>query len=564
MNVEHQSVTLRRVRGLDTNESHREVNGSRQTFELGVMTAIAESLAPSAAPIATQKAGRREWIGLAVLALPCLIYSMDLMVFELAVPRLTVALKPSSAQLLWIADIYGFILAGLLVPMGTLGDRIGRRKLLLIGAAAFGLASIAAAFTTSAGALIAARAVQGVAGATIAPSTLSLIRNMFLDDNERTTAIGVWITSYSIGGVIGPVIGGVLLDRFWWGSVLLIGVPVMVLLLAVGPVLLPEYRDPSVGRIDLPSAALSLAAVLLVIFGVKQVALANHYSLSLATIAAGAACGALFVRRQQSLAEPVFDVRLFRDRAFSAALTSYALVTLAAFGIFFFLGQYLQLVKQLSPLAAGFATLPAFLGFIFGSFTTPVLTRRSTPGAVMIGGLGLAVAGFTLLGLARVSTPLPLLVAAMFIYTSGLSPVFTLATDLIVGAAPPARAGAAAALSETSSELGGALGIALLGSFGTAVYRTTMTVGMPAGVPTPLADEARSTIGGAIDAANRLSPGDHAALSSAAREAFTHAMNATAWICVAILVATAIGLFFALHPFRALHPLRDGRRVDEL
>jgi MFS transporter, DHA2 family, multidrug resistance protein len=522
------------------------------------MTAIAETLASSEPPTISQRAGRREWIGLAVIALPCLIYSMDLTVFELAVPRLTIDLKPSSAQLLWIVDIYGFVLAGLLIPMGTLGDRIGRRKLLLIGAAAFGGASVAAAFTKSPGALIAARAVLGVAGATIAPSTLSLIRNMFLDAEQRTRAIGVWITSYSLGGVIGPIIGGVLLDHFWWGSVLLIGVPVMVLLLAVGPVLLPEYRDPSVGRIDVLSAALSLAAVLLVIFGVKQITLANTYLLPAATIAAGLVAGALFVRRQQTLAEPVIDVRLFHDRAFSAALIAYTLVTLAAFGIFFFLGQYLQLVQGLSPLAAGVATLPAFMGFIVGSFAAPALTRRFSPGAVMIAGLALAIVGFTLLAVTGVSTPLPVLIVAMFVYTSGLSPVFTLATDLIVGAAPPARAGAASALSETGSELGGALGIALLGSFGTAIYRSAMTKAIPTNIPTQLANEARATIGGAIAAANRLSPVDHAVLSDAAREAFTRAMNATAWICVAILVATAIGLFVALHP------LRDARRIDAL
>jgi len=324
----------------------------------------------------------------------------------------------------------------------------------------------------------------------------------------------------------------------------------MVLLLAVGPLLLPEYRDPTVGRVDVRSAAFSLAAVLLMICGVKQFALANAYPLALAAIAAGLAFGVLFVRRHQSLAEPVIDVRPFRGRAFSAALIAYALVTLAAFGIFFFLGQYLQLVKQLSPLAAGFATLPAFIGFIIGSFTTPALARRFAPGAVMIGGLALAVVGFTLIGEARVSTPMPVIAAAMFIYTSGLSPVFTLATELIVGAA--------AALSETSSELGGALGIALLGSFGTAIYRTTVARQMPSGVPTQLAAGARSTIGGAIEAANRLSARDNAALSSAARQAFTHAMNITAWLCVAILIATAIGLWFALHP------LREGRRIHEL
>jgi MFS transporter, DHA2 family, multidrug resistance protein len=190
------------------------------------------------------RAGRREWIGLAVLALACVLYSMDLTVLHLAVPEISADLEPSSAQLLWIVDIYGFLLAGSLITMGTLGDRIGRRRLLLIGAAAFGLASVLAAFSWSAEMLIAARALLGVAGATLAPSTLSLIRSMFLDPRQRTFAIGVWITSFSAGAVVGPPIGGVLLEFFWWGSVFLLAVPVMALLLLLGPLLLPEFRDP--------------------------------------------------------------------------------------------------------------------------------------------------------------------------------------------------------------------------------------------------------------------------------------------------------------------------------
>src|SRR5215216_3710050 len=210
----------------------------------------------------TARAGRREWIGLAVIALPCLLYSMDLTVLYLAVPKLSADLAPSSAQLLWIVDIYGFFVAGSLITMGTLGDRIGRRRLLLIGAAAFGVASVLAAFSTSAVMLIATRALLGFAGATLAPSTLSLIRNMFLDDKQRTVAISIWITSYSAGAAIGPPLGGLLLEYFWWGSVFLLAVPVMALLLILGPILLPEFRDPEAGRFDLPSAALSLVAVL--------------------------------------------------------------------------------------------------------------------------------------------------------------------------------------------------------------------------------------------------------------------------------------------------------------
>jgi DHA2 family multidrug resistance protein-like MFS transporter len=241
----------------------------------------------SATPAIASKATRREWIGLAVIALPCLLYSMDLMVLNLAVPHLSADLRPTSSQLLWIVDIYGFMIAGFLITMGTLGDRIGRRRLLLIGAAAFGVASVLAALSRSAEMLIAMRAVLGIAGATLAPSTLSLIRNMFHDPGQRTFAIGVWITSYSAGAAIGPLLGGILLQYFWWGSVFLIGVPVMVLLLVVGPVLLPEFRNPRAGRLDFLSAGQSLAAVLAVIYGLKRIAEDGPNWLSALFIAAG-------------------------------------------------------------------------------------------------------------------------------------------------------------------------------------------------------------------------------------------------------------------------------------
>ena len=260
------------------------------------------------------RATRREWVGLAVIALPCMLYSMDLTVLNLALPRLSADLRPSSSQLLWIVDIYGFLLASSLITMGTLGDRIGRRRLLLIGAAAFGVASVFAAFSTSTETLIASRALLGVAGATLAPSTLSLIRNMFLDPAQRTTAIGIWVSSYSAGAAIGPLVGGVLLDQFWWGSVFLVGVPVMALLLIVGPLLLPEFRDPEAGRLDLVSALLSLTSVLGVIYGLKRIAEDSLAWVPVASIVAGLGIGVLFVRRQIRSANPLIDLRLFPRR----------------------------------------------------------------------------------------------------------------------------------------------------------------------------------------------------------------------------------------------------------
>ena len=487
----------------------------------------------------TPRAGRREWVGLAVIALPCLLYSMDLTVLFLAVPHLSAALQPSSTQLLWITDIYGFLLAGSLITMGTLGDRIGRRRLLLVGAGAFGAASILAAFSTSPGRLIAARALLGVAGATLAPSTLSLLRTMFADPRQRTVAISVWITSFSAGAAIGPLLGGALLERYWWGSVFLLAVPVMALLLVLGPMLLPEYRDPDAGRLDLYSAGLSLAAVLLVIWGLKQLARDGLGLPPALSIVAGLVVGVVFVRRQQTLADPLLDLSLFRSPAFRAALTANVLDFFVAFAALLFLAQYLQLVLGLSPLQAGLWMLPSSLGFIVGSLLTPLLVRRARPALVMAVGMVLAAVGFGLLTQLDPAAGLAVLVAGSVAFSLGSAPMTTLATDLMVGTAPPERAGAASGISETSSEFGGALGIAVLGSIGAAVYRGQMTEAVPAAAPSQAA-AARDTLGGAVAAADQLPDQLGAALLDAAREAFTQGLRLTFAISAAVAVGIAV------------------------
>src|SRR6266699_3119605 len=458
----------------------------------------------------TLRAGRREWIGLAVLTLPCLLYAMDLTVLNLAVPHLSADLRPSSAQLLWIVDIYGFVLAGSLVTMGTLGDRIGRRRLLLTGAGAFGAASVLAAFSTSPGMLIGARALLGLAGATLAPSTLSLIRSMFADPRQRTVAVGVWIASFSAGGAIGPLAGGVLL---------------------------PEFRDPRAGRLDLPSAALSLAAVLAVIYGLKQLAQDGLGWPPVLAIVAGLVVGAVFVRRQHRLADPLLDLRLFRVPAFSAALGANLLSFFVGFGSLLFIAQYLQLVLGLSPLAAGLWMLPSSAAFIAGSLLTPVLARRVRPAFVMAAGMVLAAVGLGLLTQLDSAAGLAILVTGSVIFNLALAPVDTLATDLAVGAAPPERAGAASALAETSAEFGGALGIAFLGVIGAAIYRSQMTDALPAGIPSETAAAARDTLGGAVAAAAQLPDQLGAELLDAARQAFTQGLH----LAFAISAAAAIG-----------------------
>jgi DHA2 family multidrug resistance protein-like MFS transporter len=491
-------------------------------------------------PAAPPRAGRREWIGLGVLALPCVLYSMDLTVLNLAVPSLAADLEPTSAQLLWIVDIYGFLVAGGLITMGTLGDRIGRRRMLLIGAGAFGVASVLAAFATSSELLIAARAVLGIAGATLAPSTLSLIRNMFHDPHQRTVAIGVWVTSYSAGAAIGPPLGGILLQYFWWGSVFLVGVPVMILLLAVGPVLLPEFRDPEAPEIDLVSAFLSLAAVLSAIYGLKHMAQDGPGWWPALFLVAGLVLGVVFVRRQRTLADPLIDLRLFEAPGFGASLVTYMLATFVAFGSFFFMAQYLQLVLGMGPLEAGLWTMPFAAAFIVGSTLTPMIARRIRPGPLMAGGLAVSAIGFGILTQIGGTTGPAALVIASVVYSLGLAPAFTLSNDIIIGAAPPERAGAAAGISETSSELGGALGIAILGSVGTAVYRRLLTGGVPAGIPTEATEAASATLSGAVAAAQRLGEPLGSLLLDRAREAFTRSLEMAAAINVAVVLATAI------------------------
>lgn len=492
------------------------------------------------AAIETTRAGRREWIGLAVIALPCMLYSMDLTVLNLAVPALSADLKPSASQLLWIVDIYGFMVAGALITMGTLGDRIGRRRLLLIGAAAFGITSVLAAFSTSAGMLIATRALLGLAGATLAPSTLSLIRNMFLDPRQRTLAIGVWISSYSVGAAIGPLIGGLLLEYFWWGSVFLVNVPVMVMLLVLGPLLLPEYRDAQAGRLDLPSASLSLAAVLATIYGLKRMAEDGLAWWPALIIVAGLGIGAVFLGRQRQLADPLIDLRLFRVPAFSAALATYMLSCFVMFGVYVFIAQYLQLVQGLSPLLAGFWTMPWALAFVVGSMLTPVLARRIRPFTLVAAGLVFTAFGFALLTQAGGDRGLAVIVTFTVILSLGLAPVFTLATDMIVSAAPPERAGAASAISETSSEFGGALGIAIFGSIGTALYRSVMADVAPGGVSPEAMEAARGTLGAAVGIAGQLPAQLGTALLEASRQAFVQGLQLTAVMGSVTMIGTVI------------------------
>jgi DHA2 family multidrug resistance protein-like MFS transporter len=498
----------------------------------------------------TRKAGTREWIGLAVLALGCLLYVMDLTVLHLAVPSISEDLQPSSSQLLWIIDIYGFMVAGFLVTMGTLGDRIGRRRLLLTGSAAFGALSVLAAFSTSPEMLITSRALLGIAGATIGPGTLSLIFNMFQDPGQRARAIAIWISAFSAGSAIGPVLGGVLLEHFWWGSVFLLGLPVIALLLILGPIVLPEYKDPNANRLDLSSVVMSLVAVLSVIFGLKQVAQDGIGPVAVTTVVVGLVVGGLWVRRQLTLADPMLDVRLFRIPSFSASLVVNFLSIFVAVGYFLFVAQYLQLVLGLSPLQAGMWSVPSAVGFIVGSNVAPRIVRLLRPAYVMGAGLALSAVGLGIIAQVGGANGLAMVVLGSIVISLGLAPVLSLTTELIVGSAPPERAGAASGISETGAELGGALGISILGSIGVSIYRGELGNSLPA-LPVEATTVAKDTLGGAVAVAAHLPDGVAGSVLTIARDAFVQGMQLAAAISGVVAIAVAVFAVLVLRDVRS-------------
>jgi DHA2 family multidrug resistance protein-like MFS transporter len=492
------------------------------------------------------KATRREWIGLLVLTLPCLLIAMDMTVLHLAVPALTASLNPTSDQLLWIVDIYGFFIAGSLITMGTLGDRIGRRKLLMIGGGCFGAASVLAAFSYTPEILIFARGVLGIAGATLMPSTLSLIRSMFHNDKERSFAIAAWMTTFMVGTAAGPLLGGLVLSYFWWGAVFLLNVPVMGLLLIVAPILLPEHKAKSFGRLDLFSAALSLGSVLAIIYGVKVVAAYGFGSDALSALVFGLLGAWVFIRRQRKLADPLLDLDLLKQKTIALPIVIQTAVIFAGMAYFLFLSQALQLVIGLTPIQAGLSMLPATVAGIVGSMGAPVLMGRFKPGQVMTGALILTAAGFGMLSWPGSVVSLYVLVAGATIFSLGITPVAMICTDMVVASAPSDRAGSAAAMSETSAELGGALGIAILGSVGTAIYRDVMIEAVPTGIGNEAADAIRSTLGGAVNALHDLPAAISSDILPLARAAFTDGLQVISIICTILMVLSAIGTLFAL------------------
>jgi DHA2 family multidrug resistance protein-like MFS transporter len=493
---------------------------------------------------APEEVGRAaRWLALSVLVLAVLLVAVDATVLGLATPYISEDLAPSGTQLLWIGDVYSFVIAGLLVSMGSLGDRIGRKKLLLTGAVAFGLVSVLNAYATSPELMILARALLGVAGATLMPSTLALIRNIFHDPRERSLAVGIWGAMASAGAAVGPVVGGFLLEHFWWGSVFLINLPVMAVLVVIGAKLIPESKNPVPGPWDLTSVGLSLVGMIGVVYAVKEAA-AHGLTWDVAVSAAiGAAALAGFVRRQLTLASPLLDMRLFRNRGFSAAVLADLLTILGLSGLVFFLSQFLQLVQGRRPFEAGLAELPAAIGAVVAGLVAGAVARRFSVRSVVAGGL--AAIGLSLAVLTTLSsqTGYPLLGAVLLVVGVGAGFSFTVTADVILSSVPKEQAGAASAVSETAYELGAALGIALLGSVVTGVYAGFTA---PPGTPGQVADAAHESLGGAVEAAGQLPAAQAHELLTSAQNAFVDGLQVAAGLGAAVLLATSVAAWYLL------------------
>ncbi|GAA2583736.1 MULTISPECIES: MFS transporter [Streptomyces] len=487
------------------------------------------------------------WLALSVLVLAVLLVAVDATVLGLATPYISEDLAPSGTQLLWIGDVYSFVIAGLLVSMGSLGDRIGRKRILLLGATAFGAISVLNAYAHTPEVMILARALLGVAGATLMPATLALIRNLFHDPRERSLAVGIWGAAASAGAAVGPVVGGFLLEHFWWGSVFLINLPVMAVLVVVGVKTLPESRNPNPGPWDLISVVLSLVGMVGVVYAVKEAAAHGFAWATLAAGLLGAAALYGFVRRQLTMPVPLLDMRLFRNRGFSGAVLADLLTILGLSGLVFFLSQYLQLVQGRRPFEAGLAELPAAVGAVAAGLIAGRAARRFSVRAVVSGGLaavGLALAALTVIGQ---HTAYPLLGAALLVVGLGAGFAFTVTADVILSSVPGEQAGAASAVSETAYELGAALGIAVLGSIVTGVYRDFTG---PAGTP----DAAHESLGGAVEAAAELPAPTAEALLDSARQAFVDGLTLAAGAGAVVLLAAAAASWFLLRGQR----LEDG------
>ena len=490
------------------------------------------------------RAGAREWIALAVLLLPVLLVAVDATVLSFALPAISEALNPTGTQLLWMIDIYPLVLAGLLVSMGSFADRVGRRRLLLIGSVGFAVVSAIAAYAPSAEALIASRAALGFFGAMLMPSTLSLLRNVFVDRQQRRLAIAIWAAGFSGGAALGPIVGGFLLEHYWWGSVFLMAVPVLVLLLILAPIFVPESKDPTPGPVDPNSIGLSLVTMAPIVYAIKSIAHDGFTQLSITLIAVGLVAGTAFVRRQLNRPQPMLDVRLFARSSFSGAVLANLLSVFSLVGFLFFVSQHLQLVLGESPMRAGLILLPGLVVTIVAGLAVVPLVRRVSPRTVVAGGLLISAAGYVAVLLGAHQASAGALALAFVLLSLGIGAAETISNDVIISSVPADKAGAASAISETAYEIGAVLGTAVLGGILTASYSARVV--LPAGLSPADATSAAETLGGATAVASHLPQPQATELLTSAQQAFGGGVGVTSVIAVVLMVAASVLVWVTL------------------
>ena len=474
---------------------------------------------PRTAPLA--------WFGLAILSLPVLLVAMDFSVLYLATPTITVALNPTAAEQLWILDIYGFLIAGLLITMGNIGDRFGRRKVLLLGSMVFGVASVIAAFAPSAEVLIGARALMGIGGATLMPASLSLITNMFVNKRDRSLAIGVWTACFAGGSAVGPVLGGVMLHHFWWGSVFLLNVPVIALLLLVAPRVIPEYRSGTTAPFDIVGVVLSLLGILPLVYAIKHIASDGIDGVGITSGIIGVVAMFAFIRQQQVSKHPLLQLNLFKFPAFSAAIMSALTCMMTLGAVSYLTGIYLQSVLGRDVLAAALAGIPAAVAVAtFSLGASRVSNLLGTRGAFVSALLISAAGNLGLLALGT-DTPIWIYLVTTTVAGVGYGIIFSLVSEVAVASAPPERAGAASGISETSFELGTSLGLAIMGSLATVVFRNNSD-----------GRDFSDTIGETLHHAQSLGAAQRTDLIDAARTAFVDGLH--------VAVATGAGLLVVM------------------
>ncbi|MDT0405490.1 MULTISPECIES: MFS transporter [Streptomyces] len=494
-------------------------------------------------------AGANRWVVLVVLCASLLLVAVDATVLHVAVPAVTEDLRPGAMELLWIVDAYPLVCASLLILFGTLGDRIGRRRVLLLGYALFGVASGMAALADSAQVLIVARALLGVGGAMIMPATLSILRQVFPDRRERALAIGIWSAVAAVGAAVGPLLGGFLLEHFWWGSVFLVNIPLMLVSLPVGRLLLPESKGAGDGPWDVVGALMAAAGLFAMVLGVKR--LGGEASAAgvwtLLPLLLGAGLLAAFVRRQRRRAHPLVDLRMFARPAFSTSVGCIVLAMLALVGLELIAAQYLQLVLGLSPLETGLRLLPLTIAAMAAGLAGARMLRRFGPRRMVCAGFCLTAAAVVALTGMGGQDDWPLLLTGFVLLGLGLETTLFGAYESMLSEAPAASAGGAAAIGETSYQLGAGIGIALLGSVMNAAYAPGLAE-VP-GVPGEASSAASHSLGEAYEVADGLGGPVGSALREAAREAFVHGLHVTLLVSAGLLL---LGALMALRLPRAM------------